>query len=53
MIRWLDRYFEIESRGSTLRRELLAGTTTWVTLAYIVPGEPGGPRGRRHGCRGR
>ena len=36
MIRWLNRYFEIESRGSTLRRELLAGTTTWVTLAYIV-----------------
>ena len=36
MIRWLDRFFEIEARGSTPRREVLAGATTWLTLAYIV-----------------
>ena len=36
MIGWLDRFFEIGARGSTLRREVLAGATTWVTLAYIV-----------------
>ena len=36
MLGWLDRYFEIEARGSTPRREVLAGATTWLTLAYIV-----------------
>ena len=36
MLHWLDRYFEIEARGSTPRREMLAGATTWLTLAYIV-----------------
>ena len=32
----LDRFFEIEARGSTFGREVLAGATTWLTLAYIV-----------------
>ena len=36
MIRWLDRFFEIGARGSTPGREVLAGATTWLTLAYIV-----------------
>lgn len=36
MIGRLDRWFGIGARGSTLGRELLAGTTTWLTLAYIV-----------------
>ena len=36
MIRRLEAWFEFEARGSTWRRELLAGTTTWLTLAYIT-----------------
>ena len=32
----VDRFFEITRRGSTVRRELLAGLTTFATMAYIV-----------------
>ncbi|HZN42554.1 MAG TPA: NCS2 family permease [Actinomycetota bacterium] len=32
----LDRYFKISERGSTLRIEILAGLTTWLTMAYIL-----------------
>ncbi|MET8910514.1 NCS2 family permease [Micromonospora sp. NPDC004551] len=32
----LDRFFEITRRGSTVRREVLAGLTTFATMAYIV-----------------
>jgi AGZA family xanthine/uracil permease-like MFS transporter len=32
----LDRYFRISERGSTVRTELLAGLTTWLTMAYIL-----------------
>ena len=32
----LDRYFKISERGSTVRTELLAGLTTWMTMAYIL-----------------
>ncbi|GAA2340427.1 NCS2 family permease [Dactylosporangium salmoneum] len=32
----LDQYFEITRRGSTVRREVLAGLTTFATMAYIV-----------------
>jgi AGZA family xanthine/uracil permease-like MFS transporter len=32
----LDRYFEITARGSTVRTELLAGLTTFLTMAYIL-----------------
>lgn len=32
----LDRYFEISRRGSTVKREVLAGLTTFATMAYIV-----------------
>ena len=32
----LDRYFEITKRGSTVRTEVLAGMTTFLTMAYIV-----------------
>jgi adenine/guanine/hypoxanthine permease len=32
----LDRYFHISERGSTVRIELLAGITTWLTMAYIL-----------------
>jgi len=32
----LDRYFSVTARGSTFRRELRGGVTTFVTMAYIV-----------------
>jgi AGZA family xanthine/uracil permease-like MFS transporter len=32
----LDRYFGYRERGSTLRTELVAGLTTFMTMAYIL-----------------
>jgi AGZA family xanthine/uracil permease-like MFS transporter len=32
----LERRFELSARGSTLRTEILAGVTTFLTMAYIV-----------------
>ena len=32
----LDSYFRITERGSTVRTEILAGLTTWLTMAYIL-----------------
>lgn len=32
----LDRYFHISERGSTVRTEVMAGITTWLTMAYIL-----------------
>jgi adenine/guanine/hypoxanthine permease len=32
----LDRYFRITQRGSTVRTEVIAGLTTFMTMAYIL-----------------
>lgn len=32
----LERHFELSARGTTLRTEILAGVTTFLTMAYIV-----------------
>jgi len=32
----LVKYFELEQHGTTIRRETLAGVTTFLTMAYIV-----------------
>jgi AGZA family xanthine/uracil permease-like MFS transporter len=32
----MDRFFEISQQGSTVRTEILAGVTTFLTMAYIV-----------------
>ncbi len=32
----LDRFFEITRRGSTVKREVLAGITTFAAMSYIV-----------------
>jgi AGZA family xanthine/uracil permease-like MFS transporter len=37
----MDRFFAITERGSTVRTELLAGLTTFLTMAYIVIVNPG------------
>jgi AGZA family xanthine/uracil permease-like MFS transporter len=34
--RWLDARFALAARGTTVRREVLAGATTFVTMAYIL-----------------
>jgi AGZA family xanthine/uracil permease-like MFS transporter len=37
----LERYFEFEQLGATWRTEILAGFTTFVTMAYIIFVNPG------------
>ncbi len=32
----LDRFFHISERGSSFRTEIMAGITTWLTMAYIL-----------------
>ena len=32
----IDRIFEISKRGSSIRREVIAGLTTFMTMAYIL-----------------
>jgi hypothetical protein len=54
----LDRFFKISERGSSLRIEIVAGITTWLTMAYILFVNPailgfGSPTWRRSGCRSR
>ncbi|MGP3633146.1 NCS2 family permease [Streptomyces sp. 24-1644] len=33
---WLDRYFHISDRGSTVAREMRGGVTTFMAMAYIL-----------------
>ncbi|WP_455352126.1 NCS2 family permease [Streptomyces sp. SYSU K217416] len=43
---WLDRYFHISERGSTVSREVRGGVTTFMAMAYILLLNPlilGGP----------
>ncbi len=36
----IDRFFAITGRGSTAKREILGGVTTFVTMAYIIVVNP-------------
>jgi AGZA family xanthine/uracil permease-like MFS transporter len=36
----LDRWFQLTERGSNLRTEILGGTTTFATMAYIIVVNP-------------
>src|SRR5215468_8976074 len=36
----LDRFFSLTARGTTVRREVLGGATTFATMAYIVVVNP-------------
>lgn len=40
MIEWLSRRFELESHGTSVRQEVLGGTTTFLTLSYIIFVQP-------------
>ncbi len=33
---WMDRWFQIGARGTTVRTEVIGGATTFLTLVYIV-----------------
>jgi AGZA family xanthine/uracil permease-like MFS transporter len=33
---FFQKFFELEKRGTNVRTEILAGTTTFITLAYII-----------------
>jgi AGZA family xanthine/uracil permease-like MFS transporter len=39
-MQWLDDYFAISARGSSIRTELLAGLATFLTMAYIIVVNP-------------
>ena len=36
----LERWFQLQAHGTTLRTELLAGVTTFLTMAYIIFVQP-------------
>lgn len=33
---FLDRFFQLSAHGTTVRKEIIAGLTTFVTMAYII-----------------
>jgi AGZA family xanthine/uracil permease-like MFS transporter len=37
---WLQRFFHLRERGSSVRGEILGGLTTFVTMAYIIVVNP-------------
>lgn len=37
---WVDRYFGVSARGSTIGTEILAGLATFLTMAYIIVVNP-------------
>jgi len=37
---WLDQYFGVTAKGSTLRTEFFAGMATFLTMAYIIVVNP-------------
>lgn len=37
---WLENYFGVREAGSTLRREIVGGLTTFATMSYIVFVQP-------------
>ena len=47
--RFLERYFELQERGSSIRTELAAGTTTFLTMSYIIFVQPAVLSGRMFG----
>jgi len=37
----LEKIFELKARGTTLKREAIAGTVTFLTMSYIIAVNPG------------
>ena len=46
--RFLDRLFKLEQNATTVKTELAAGLTTFMTMAYILAVNPQGIRGDRN-----
>ena len=48
---WLEKYFKLNEHGTTVRTEIVAGLTTFLTMAYImfvnpsILGDAGMPKG--------
>ncbi|MFB0566830.1 MAG: NCS2 family permease [Candidatus Aminicenantaceae bacterium] len=40
MVNFLDRFFKLQENNTTLRQELVGGTTTFMTLSYIIFVQP-------------
>ena len=40
MVSWLSKFFKLEQKGTTIRTELIAGITTFATMAYILAVNP-------------
>jgi AGZA family xanthine/uracil permease-like MFS transporter len=40
MRKLITNYFELDAHDTTIRREALAGVTTFVTMAYIIAVNP-------------
>ncbi len=36
MPKFLDRFFQLSAHGTTIRREIIAGLTTFLTMSYIL-----------------
>ena len=36
MKKTLQNYFELEAKNTSIKRELLAGATTFITMVYII-----------------
>ncbi|MEC8427795.1 MAG: NCS2 family permease, partial [Pseudomonadota bacterium] len=49
---WLERCFAIQERGSSVKTEVIAGLTTFLTMAYIIFLNPNilGAAGMDHGA---
>ena len=41
MKNWISRYFQLETNGTTLQREVVGGITTFLAMSYIVFVQPG------------
>lgn len=41
MFSWINNFFRVEESGSDIRTEVIAGTTTFMTMAYIIFVNPG------------
>ncbi len=33
---WIERHFQLQEKGSHIRQEVMAGVTTFLTMAYII-----------------
>jgi len=40
MAAWLSKFFKLKQRGTTIRTEVIAGITTFATMAYILAVNP-------------